>query len=505
MGVFTGSCAIGVLSALFMALVLKHTRVHRYSEVETCWIFLTAYGTYLLSNALKMTGIVSLLFCGITMKHYAEPNFSKQTRHNMEALFQTMAVLAENFVFIYLGVSLFTQTTGKYQSSLIFLTFLFLLIARAFSVFCLARLVNAVAVYRLGRGWKDALRELWPADTIMSRWFWRVMTKSFWVTAWQDTRDFFVTMPRKVAQLWTNWRHPRRRHSSVHLRQENDSRYHHTAIDSRNSVDSTHAASHPERLLLDDHATVRQFVVDTNQEKMLSEGLIPENHQVMLWWAGLRGAIAFALSMDMSTPNANEIRGTTLFVVVMSLFIFGGTSAWAIEKLKIRCGVSIDETISQRRTSTLDVARLLSPTGRNGHWFISFDEKYLYPFFTREHEIDEGLISDADASTIGRPSVEPTPLMSPVYKTADPKSPSLDTNSSTLRKPPSRLFSLEEAVELTEPSPAFMNPSHIPVLAPPPTESSPSATRQTPHELFSFDNALDISKSPEDERMSLDE
>ena len=35
-GVFGGSCAIGVLSALFMALVLKHTRLHRYPIIYNC-------------------------------------------------------------------------------------------------------------------------------------------------------------------------------------------------------------------------------------------------------------------------------------------------------------------------------------------------------------------------------------------------------------------------------------------------------------------------------------
>ncbi|MBE7181080.1 MAG: cation:proton antiporter, partial [Terriglobus roseus] len=55
-------------------------------------------------------GIVALLFCGICMKHYAYHNMSRRTQLTTKFVFQVMAQLTENFIFIYLGLSLFTDT-----------------------------------------------------------------------------------------------------------------------------------------------------------------------------------------------------------------------------------------------------------------------------------------------------------------------------------------------------------------------------------------------------------
>src|SRR5271154_1064890 len=109
---------------LAMALMLKHSQLRRFPQIETCLITLMAYGSYFFSNALRMSGtslsrdvghlcligIVSLLFCGITLKHYAYHNMSRRTRLGTKYIFQVLAQMSENFIFIYLGLSLFTMT-----------------------------------------------------------------------------------------------------------------------------------------------------------------------------------------------------------------------------------------------------------------------------------------------------------------------------------------------------------------------------------------------------------
>ena len=56
-----------------------------------------------------MSGIVSLLFCGITLKHYAYHTMSRKTQRTTKYIFATLAWPSENFIFIYLGLSLFTS------------------------------------------------------------------------------------------------------------------------------------------------------------------------------------------------------------------------------------------------------------------------------------------------------------------------------------------------------------------------------------------------------------
>lgn len=59
----------------------------------------------------------------------------------------------------------------------------------------------------------------------------------------------------------------------------------------------------------------------------------------MLFWAGLRGAVGVALAAGLQGPNGYVLRATVLVVVVLTVIIFGGTTARMLEILNIRTGV----------------------------------------------------------------------------------------------------------------------------------------------------------------------
>lgn len=137
--------ALGVVFGLACSLMLKHSRLNEYPGIESCLVILIAYTSYFFSNGLTMsgeserllpslvkhlgsvslrtsTGIVSLLFCGITLKHYAYHNMSKRAQKTSKYMFGTLAQLSENFIFIYLGLSLFTSTDLVYKPLFIVIT-----------------------------------------------------------------------------------------------------------------------------------------------------------------------------------------------------------------------------------------------------------------------------------------------------------------------------------------------------------------------------------------------
>ncbi|KAK3065791.1 monovalent cation:H+ antiporter, CPA1 (nhx1), partial [Teratosphaeriaceae sp. CCFEE 6253] len=66
---------------------------------------------------------------------------------------------------------------------------------------------------------------------------------------------------------------------------------------------------------------------------------IPWNWKVLIFWAGLRGAVGVALAAGLAGPNAFALRATVLVVVVLTVIIFGGTTARMLEILEIRTGV----------------------------------------------------------------------------------------------------------------------------------------------------------------------
>ena len=242
--VFFGSLVVGVAIGIGTALLLKFTLVRRFPKIESCLIILIAYASYFFANGNgkwmsgactclycdiaftdPVTGIVSLLFCGITLKHYAYYNMSRRTQLTTKYMFSALAQLSENFIFIYLGLTLFTGTTLYFKPVFILITVIGICAARWCAVFPLSKAINAIIRYRAKRRGRDAAEEL------------------------------------------------------------------------------------------------------------------PYSYQVMLFWAGLRGAVGVALAAGLSGKNGPTLQATVLVVVVLTVIIFGGTTARMLEIMGIRTGV----------------------------------------------------------------------------------------------------------------------------------------------------------------------
>jgi sodium/hydrogen exchanger-like protein 6/7 len=136
-----------------------------------------------------------------------------------------MSQLSENFIFIYLGLSLFTDNNLQFKPLLIIVTVAGICVARWTAVFPLSRLINWFIRYRAKRMGKDVADEL------------------------------------------------------------------------------------------------------------------PYSYQAMLFWAGLRGAVGVALAAGLAGENAYSLKATVLVVVVLTVIIFGGTTARMLEILGIKTGV----------------------------------------------------------------------------------------------------------------------------------------------------------------------
>jgi len=150
---------------------------------------------------------------------------SRRTQLTTKYLFQVLAQLTENFIFIYLGLSLFTESKLEFKPLFIIVTVIGICIARWAAVFPLSRGINWFIRYRAKRRGKDVADEL------------------------------------------------------------------------------------------------------------------PYSYQAMLFWAGLRGAVGVALAAGMTGGNAWALKATVLVVVVLTVIIFGGTTARMLEILGIRTGV----------------------------------------------------------------------------------------------------------------------------------------------------------------------
>ncbi|CAF1235626.1 unnamed protein product [Adineta steineri] len=139
---FYASGFLGLLFGLTSALLTKYLAFDRSSlALEISLLLLTAYASYMFAEMFQLSGIMSILVCGLTMSHYTHENLSNVGRQSITVLFRTIAFLAETCVFIYLGVGIF-EYQHSFHPKLIAWTISLTLIGRAAHIFPLSYILN---------------------------------------------------------------------------------------------------------------------------------------------------------------------------------------------------------------------------------------------------------------------------------------------------------------------------------------------------------------------------
>ncbi|XP_046853537.1 sodium/hydrogen exchanger 7-like isoform X2 [Xenia sp. Carnegie-2017] len=265
-GVFGGSFMIGTLMALVTSLLTKFTNIRDFPLLETALFFLMSWSTFLMAEAAGLTGIVAVLFCGISQAHYTYDNLSEQSKQQTKQTFGLLNFLAENFIFSYIGLSVFTFSKHKWDIGFICWSFLALLVSRFFNIYPLSFLLN------LGR-------------------------------------------KRKISAKF----------------------------------------------------------------------------QHMMFFAGLRGAVAFALAIRNTSSLARQMMlSTVLMIVLITVVINGGSTMSMLTYLKIKVGVDPDDEGFDDETSFHREGDVTFPERRSYYervwlfrlWY-NFDKKYMKPLFTK--------------------------------------------------------------------------------------------------------------------------
>ncbi|KAH7492209.1 hypothetical protein PRIC1_002318 [Phytophthora ramorum] len=280
-GIGFGSVGLAAVVCFTSAFLLKQADpvLQQYPSYEISIVLLSAYLSYVIADLVGMSGIVALFFSGVLMSHYHLYNIADESATALRHLLTTSSFMAENFVFIYMGMSVvaysgyFTWDWG----------------------FILANMVACI----LGR-----MLNVFPMCML------------------------------------------------ANLCRAEDSK-------------------------------------------------IPWSHMVVVWFAGLRGAIAFALALNVYTPNrihASVIQSTTLFTVMFTTLVFGmGTSPvlryFGLTATQEQQREFDDEGANERLLSDDDehdadtsfrpIDRSVSHrniSGIHGVW-ERLDEKYLKPMF----------------------------------------------------------------------------------------------------------------------------
>ncbi|KAJ8407190.1 hypothetical protein AAFF_G00288660 [Aldrovandia affinis] len=152
LGVFSGSFALGVATGVGQSVfsltrpvvshVTKFTKLRDFQLLETALFFLMSWCTFLLAEACGFTGVVAVLFCGITQAHYTYNNLSPESQSRTKQLFELLNFLAENFIFSYMGLTLFTFQSHIFNATFIIGAFLAVFVGRAANIYPLSLFLN---------------------------------------------------------------------------------------------------------------------------------------------------------------------------------------------------------------------------------------------------------------------------------------------------------------------------------------------------------------------------
>ncbi|KAG9351065.1 hypothetical protein JZ751_024955, partial [Albula glossodonta] len=145
--VFIGSLSIGIAFTIITALISLilpycFTRLCHFPLLETGLFFLLSWSAFLSAEACGLTGIVAVLFCGITQARYTFHNLSAEAKIRTKQLFEFLNFLGENFIFCYMGLALFTFQSHVFKGVFISGAFLSIFVARACNIYPLSFLLN---------------------------------------------------------------------------------------------------------------------------------------------------------------------------------------------------------------------------------------------------------------------------------------------------------------------------------------------------------------------------
>lgn len=126
--------------ALICSKIFQQSRFLSLNPVaEVTILYMFGIMSYVIAEILHMSGVITVLVCGICLAHFNFYNLSVTGQISTGIAFQTISFIAEAFVFIYLGISTMTYiTNSKFSYTFVLLELVICAFARFATIFGLA-------------------------------------------------------------------------------------------------------------------------------------------------------------------------------------------------------------------------------------------------------------------------------------------------------------------------------------------------------------------------------
>lgn len=288
---FAGSLVLGIASGILAAMLLKYVDMRHHKLLELSLYLMIMYTPFLLAEILQLSGIVTILFAGIAARRYVVPNLSESTDDHSDVFFRLAAHIAETSIFLELGLSVAGLTgKGLFHWQFIMWSLLACLVGRALNVYPITFAYN------------------------MSL--------------------------RKPSSIFTD------QHESTHYHADNDEGNHVEMTETAPEIEATEEPSSPQSSPSSSPTKSRQQrpeIASTLTLEARRDQTIQSSTANMLWFSGLRGAVAYACAKSFPDTfgHSQDFMATTMALVLITVFVFGGTTELVLKLLKIE--VDVDE------------------------------------------------------------------------------------------------------------------------------------------------------------------
>ncbi|KAG9395668.1 Na+/H+ exchanger [Carpediemonas membranifera] len=142
-----GSVLLGTVVGLANAFLFRVLDFSHRPILEVVLVISIAYMSYFISEALDLSGIMTILMISIIANHYTSYSMSDSSKKTLAEVSQALSFVCESAVFAYLGASVFAFE-HTFSITYVVATIALCMIGRAANVFPLTALLNLFRTYR---------------------------------------------------------------------------------------------------------------------------------------------------------------------------------------------------------------------------------------------------------------------------------------------------------------------------------------------------------------------
>ncbi|XP_035285162.1 Na(+)/H(+) exchanger beta-like isoform X3 [Anguilla anguilla] len=141
-----GGVLVGATYGILAALTSRFTTNLRV--IEPLLVFVYSYMAYLSAEVFHLSGIMSLIACGVVMRPYVEANMSHKSYTTIKYFLKMWSSVSETLIFIFLGVS---TVAGPHDWNWTFVTVsvILSLVSRVLGVVGLTYIINKFRIVKL--------------------------------------------------------------------------------------------------------------------------------------------------------------------------------------------------------------------------------------------------------------------------------------------------------------------------------------------------------------------